>query len=168
MTNPTLTSQNHGNPEDNGNVASPVSKYQSWGGELFAPQKTNPTKSDTSIVPAVVLNVIPSTRPANAQEETDKIQNSKMSKITNLFKRDKKNVDEGQTRLTKVVFMPLGDYKKWFAKDDEGVYIGTEPSREWTEDELNERFGAYRPAKSEEGGHAGRIDRMLHASARGL
>ena len=42
--------------------------------------------------------------------------------------------------------MPREDYKKWFAKDDNGVYFGTEPSREWTAEELEEEFGAYRPA----------------------
>ena len=64
--------------------------------------------------------------------------------------------------------MPREDYKKWFAKDDNGVYFGMEPSREWTEDELDEQFGACRPKKPKEGINAGSIDRMLNAAARGL
>jgi hypothetical protein len=35
------------------------------------------------------------------------------------------------------------DYKKYFAKDREGNYIGTEPKREWTEEELDDEFRQY-------------------------
>ena len=46
--------------------------------------------------------------------------------------------------IVKVVFMPRRDYLKYFAKDDDGAYIGTEPQKQWTEEELEERFGQHR------------------------
>jgi hypothetical protein len=39
--------------------------------------------------------------------------------------------------------MPRREYKRFFAKDKDGNYIGTEPQREWTEEELEEEFGQY-------------------------
>lgn len=39
--------------------------------------------------------------------------------------------------------MPRGEYKKHFAKDNTGKYIGTEPQRDWTEEELEDEFGQY-------------------------
>lgn len=53
------------------------------------------------------------------------------------FKKDK------EPATTKAVWMPRREYKKFFAKDNEGKYIGTEPQREWTEEELEEEFGQY-------------------------
>jgi hypothetical protein len=47
-------------------------------------------------------------------------------------------------RITKVIFMPRGDYLKYFAKDNFGNYIGTEPEREWTEEEVEEGFRQYK------------------------
>lgn len=40
--------------------------------------------------------------------------------------------------------MPRGEYLKYFAKDEAGTYVGTEPKRDWTAEELDERFGRYR------------------------
>lgn len=163
-----LPSHTHNKPKDKDTSAPSASKYQSWGGELFAPRYKQKKYSDDSIIPAVVLNVIPSANPAFSNIEKEKKLNSKMNKITNIFKKEKGEKEDGKTRVTRVVFMPMRDYQKWFAKDDNGAYIGTEPSREWTEAELEEEFGAYRPAKGEQGINAGGIDRMLVASARGL
>jgi hypothetical protein len=39
--------------------------------------------------------------------------------------------------------MPRRDYKKFFARDADGQYAGTEPEREWDEEELGREFGAY-------------------------
>jgi hypothetical protein len=44
----------------------------------------------------------------------------------------------------KVVFMPRRDYLKHFAKDNDGRYIGTEPQKQWTLEELEDRFGIYK------------------------
>ena len=39
--------------------------------------------------------------------------------------------------------MPRKDYKKHFARDKDGKYIGTEPEREWSEEDLQREFGQY-------------------------
>lgn len=39
--------------------------------------------------------------------------------------------------------MPRGEYLKYFAKDHNAQYIGTEPEQEWTEAILEERYGKY-------------------------
>jgi hypothetical protein len=39
--------------------------------------------------------------------------------------------------------MPRGEYLKYFARAD-GVYSGTEPERQWTEEELEEKYGKYK------------------------
>lgn len=50
--------------------------------------------------------------------------------------------------------MPRRDYKKWFVRDREGNYAGSEPEREWTRDDLDEEFGKYQsmPIRSIPGG----------------
>jgi hypothetical protein len=57
--------------------------------------------------------------------------------LKNLLKKDKPR------STTKTVWMPRREYKKYFAHDTAGNYIGTEPQRQWTEDELQEKFGQY-------------------------
>lgn len=47
------------------------------------------------------------------------------------------------SRPMKVVRMPRREYLKYFAKDDKCNYIGTEPQKEWTAAELEEKFGQY-------------------------
>jgi hypothetical protein len=55
-----------------------------------------------------------------------------------LFKKKQK-----EPITSKTVWMPRRDYKKYFARDKDGNYIGTEPQREWTEEELEDEFGQY-------------------------
>lgn len=43
----------------------------------------------------------------------------------------------------KAVKMPRRDYKRYFRRDKDGGYAGTEPERDWDEDEINQEFGAY-------------------------
>jgi len=95
--------------------------------------------TDDSIIPAIVTNVIIS-RPVSSDPKEKKRRKS----FTTIFKGDKKS-NEFSKGLTKVVFMPRREYLKYFAKDDNGGYIGTEPQRQWTEVELDEKFGEYRP-----------------------
>jgi hypothetical protein len=57
-----------------------------------------------------------------------------------LFNRFKPN-----TKL-KIVLMPQSEYAKYFARGENGAYIGTEEERNWTEAELDERFGRYKSA----------------------
>jgi len=47
-------------------------------------------------------------------------------------------------KITKVIFMPRAEYLKHFAKDYDGQYIGTEPQKEWTAEELEEKYGKYK------------------------
>lgn len=39
--------------------------------------------------------------------------------------------------------MPRRDYKKYFARDRDGNYAGTEPEREWDDADLQREFGMY-------------------------
>lgn len=39
--------------------------------------------------------------------------------------------------------MPRRDYKRYFARDRDGNYAGTEPEREWDESDLQREFGVY-------------------------
>jgi hypothetical protein len=54
------------------------------------------------------------------------------------------NEKEGKLR---VIYMPRREYLKYFAKDDDGNYVGTEPQRSWTDEELDEMFAQYVPSK---------------------
>ena len=42
-----------------------------------------------------------------------------------------------------VVKMPRRDYKRLFARDKDGNYIGTEPEKRWTETEVKREFDQY-------------------------
>jgi hypothetical protein len=63
--------------------------------------------------------------------------------------------------------MPRKDYKRYFARDRQGNYAGTEPEREWSQEQLDEAFGEFQdmplrsiPGFSEYGeGDAGRFKR---------
>lgn len=46
----------------------------------------------------------------------------------------------------KVIKMPRREYLKYFAKDNEGNYVGSEPRREWTEEMLEKDFGRWKDA----------------------
>ncbi|RFU25121.1 hypothetical protein B7463_g11216, partial [Scytalidium lignicola] len=48
-----------------------------------------------------------------------------------------------ESKDVKIVGMPRKDYFKYFARDVNNVYIGTEPERFWTEKELDAEFGRY-------------------------
>ncbi|KAF2208439.1 hypothetical protein CERZMDRAFT_87816 [Cercospora zeae-maydis SCOH1-5] len=43
----------------------------------------------------------------------------------------------------KAVKMPRGEYKRHFRRDKDGNYAGTEPERDWDEDELMKEYEAY-------------------------
>jgi hypothetical protein len=78
----------------------------------------------------VIMTSIPITIPRPAQP----------SKSPFTFHRSKP-----KTKL-KIVLMPRSEYAKYFARDKSGAYIGTEEERSWTEEELEERYGAYKSA----------------------
>jgi len=87
--------------------------------------------TDDSIIPAIIVDVIP--KVINMEE------NSGKKRFFFKFKPVLKD------KITKVIYMPRRDYQKWFARGLGGEYIGTEPYRQWTEEELEEQFGKYRP-----------------------
>jgi len=43
----------------------------------------------------------------------------------------------------KAVKMPRGEYVRYFRHDAQGHYVGTEPEREWGEEEIMEKYGQY-------------------------
>lgn len=94
-----------------------------------APQLLQERYTDDSIIPVIVTNVVTiasTTRPR------------KQSLVNKIFKGDNDSL-----RNTKAVWMPRRDYVKWFARDKDGNYIGTESERAWTEEELDEAFRRY-------------------------
>lgn len=127
-----------------------------------APRYIPKQYTDESIIPVIVVNVLPS------QKKVELPEKKKRSKsITSIFKGEKAEKDVNK-KITKIVFMPRGEYLKQFAKDDDGNYIGTMPQKEWTEDELDEKFGAFRPVPKKQKGAHGAWNSMTTAYARGL
>jgi hypothetical protein len=118
------------------------SGLQSLGGDTYSlPQLLPRRYTDDSIIPAIVTDVVPSEK--TAQEEAGKKKG-----FLGRFKGKKEEVigENGERKgLTKVVYMPRREYLKFFAKDENGVYIGSEPQKRWTEEELEEEFAKYKP-----------------------
>jgi hypothetical protein len=115
-----------------------ASALQSMGGDMYSlPQLLPKQYTDDSIIPAIVTNVIPEEKP-----EGEKKRRGSFIKMLKGEGRRK----EGDKGMVKVVYMPRREYKKWFARDLTGEYIGSEPYRQWGEAELEETFGKYRPA----------------------
>ncbi|CAD6443529.1 bfd9d5a9-58d4-4a48-80d0-dcb302a45a12 [Sclerotinia trifoliorum] len=118
-----------------------------------APSFHNAPVSEDSIIPAIVIDVIPAERRYSSGSDTsqnDTIRpRSKTGLVSRLVKKKKdkaKNAgDEKEKRLTKVIYMPRREYLKHFARGQSGEYIGTEPHRRWTEEELEQTFGRFRP-----------------------
>lgn len=106
------------------------------GGVGFTPQAPQflPVKfNDDSIIPVPVLMA---KSEAKGEEKQGFI--GKMKGIMSGSGKEK----EGKLR---VVYMPRREYLKYFAKDDDGNYIGTEPQRSWTDEELDEIFTQHVP-----------------------
>ena len=103
------------------------------------PQLLPKRYTDDSIIPAIVVDVIPSiTSPPKKKGRSA----SFLQKLKTGLSEEK----NGNGRLTKVVYMPRREYLKWFARDEKGQYIGSEPKKEWTEEELAEQFKEWQPA----------------------
>lgn len=113
------------------------SGLQNLGGDAYSlPQLLPRRYTDDSIIPAIVVDIIPSSRPARDGEEGMK------KGLLGRFKIGKK--EEGNEKgITKVVYMPRRDYQRYFARDPKGVYIGSEPYRRWTQEELEEKFAKF-------------------------
>ncbi|KAE9374327.1 hypothetical protein N431DRAFT_543685 [Stipitochalara longipes BDJ] len=114
------------------------------GGDTYTlPQLLPKRYTDDSIIPAIVTNVVRSEE--TVQLDTKKRKSGFLSRFKG--KKEKDEVDENGEKkgIMKVVYMPRRDYLKHFAKDERGVYIGSEPYRKWTEEELEEEFAKYKP-----------------------
>ncbi|KAH7389145.1 hypothetical protein BKA64DRAFT_130836 [Cadophora sp. MPI-SDFR-AT-0126] len=64
-------------------------------------------------------------------------RSNRLSSLINGFKSSSKNSN------IKVMRMPRSDYLKYFARDKNNLYVGSEPERMWTVEELDEEFGMY-------------------------
>lgn len=119
-----------------------ASGLQSLGGDNYSiPQLLPKRYTDDSIIPAIVTDVVPS-------EKTFQAGEGKKKGFLGRFKGKKEEVvgENGERKgVTKVVYMPRREYLKFFAKDERGEYIGSEPQKKWTEEELDEEFGKYKP-----------------------
>ncbi|KAE9372074.1 hypothetical protein N431DRAFT_439190 [Stipitochalara longipes BDJ] len=128
----------------------PVPQYKgsalaSLGGHMYtAPQLLPKRYTDDSIIPAIITDVIPAEN-KNKNAEGEKKKKGLLGKL----KGGKKEEAKSEKGLLKVVFMPRREYQKYFARDLKGNYIGSEPFRRWTEEELDELYGRYKPAKLE-------------------
>lgn len=117
-----------------------ASNLQSMGGDMFSlPQLLPKRYTDDSIIPAIVVDVIPAKKAEALEEATKKRRPSLLGKL----KGDKRK-DDGKP-ITKVVYMPRRDYLKYFARGLQGEYIGSEPYKQWTEEELDDSFKQYKP-----------------------
>jgi len=85
------------------------------------------------------VDVIPAKKAEGLEEAAKKRRPSLLGKL----KGDKKK-DDGKP-ITKVVYMPRRDYLKYFARGLQGEYIGSEPYKQWTEEELDDSFKQYKP-----------------------
>ncbi|KUJ11187.1 uncharacterized protein LY89DRAFT_654925 [Mollisia scopiformis] len=111
----------------------------SLGGHMFtAPQLLPQRYTDDSIIPAIIVDVIPSPS-LHPQKKARK--NGLLGKVL----RPREGDGKGKG-VMKVAFMPRREYLKYFARGVQGEYIGTEPYRRWSEEELEREFGRFKPA----------------------
>ena len=116
----------------------PLEAHKTEMGHMFTAPVLLPMRyTDESIIPAIVTRVLPS-QPKPEHE-------GKKSKFLKKL-RDIKSRDENEDgTMTKVVFMPRREHLRWFARDKDGGYVGTEPWKQWSEEDLEREFGRFRP-----------------------
>lgn len=118
------------------------------------PQLLPKRYTDDSIIPAIVIDVIPAgmKEGENSDDKTSKGKARKRrSSFISLLKGTGGVSDPKDGKIMKVVYMPRREYLKFFARGLKGEYIGTEPYRRWTEDELEESYGQYKPPPIKKG-----------------
>ncbi|CZR54183.1 uncharacterized protein PAC_04066 [Phialocephala subalpina] len=129
----------------------PPSGLASLGGHMFtAPQLLPQRYTDDSIIPAIIVDVIPSPslHPPKARRASllSKLKPSLKGYDNNEQRRHSEgNGGKEQKGIMKVVFMPRREYLKYFARGLQGEYIGSEPYRRWSEEELERDYEQYRP-----------------------
>lgn len=104
------------------------------------PQLLPKRYTDDSIIPAIVVNILRSPKKSPEVAPDGARRKSFLGRL-----KGKKDKEEGGEIKMKVVYMPRGDYLKWFARGLKGEYVGSEPFRQWSEDELDREFGKYQP-----------------------
>lgn len=115
------------------------SALSNLGGHMYTvPQLLPKRYTDDSIIPAIITDVIPA--------EKTPVEPKKKGLLGRL-KGDKQKGVKSEKGIMKVVFMPRREYQKFFARDLKAEYIGTEPYRQWKEEELEEMYGKYKPEK---------------------
>jgi hypothetical protein len=122
------------------------SALSNLGGMMYtAPQLLPKRYTDDSIIPAIIKDVIPS--------ENKVVEPKKKKGFLGKLKGAKKEETKNENGVLRVVFMPRREYQKYFARDEKGEYIGTEPYRQWTEEELEQKYGKYKPVKEQKKGY---------------
>lgn len=143
------------------------SALQSMGGaDMFSlPQLLPRQYTDDSIIPAIVTNVIRGNGggkkeggdekegSGNGDGDRNGRRKSFLGKLRGEGRKKNGSGEKEGVLKVKVVFMPRREYKKFFARGVQGEYVGSEPERSWTEEELDEMFGMYRPPKVEKKGY---------------
>jgi len=124
-----------------------ASNLQSMGGDMFSlPQLLPKRYTDDSIIPVIVVDVVPAKKAEmSLEDEAKKRRSSFLGKL-----KKGKTKDDGKP-ITKVVYMPRREYLKHFARGLKGEYTGSEPYKQWTEEELEETFKQYKPLPRKKG-----------------
>ncbi|RDW60164.1 hypothetical protein BP5796_11770 [Coleophoma crateriformis] len=114
--------------------------------DMYAMPELLPKRyTDESIIPAIIIDVIPTPPSAQEGEGVDVGAKEKTRRPSFLQKLKHEKPKPQPSVITKVVFMPRGEYLRFFARDNSGNYIGSEPYKQWTEKELNDRYGKFKP-----------------------
>lgn len=107
-------------------------------GVIFERDPANPPSDDDIIIVTV--------RVTKKQQRRDSFDDPLPDRPPprNFFRRMSTRVLSQPDRDTyKAVKMPRGEYLRHFRHDAQGHYAGTEPEREWAEEEINEKYGQY-------------------------
>ncbi|KAH7318987.1 hypothetical protein BKA65DRAFT_513608 [Rhexocercosporidium sp. MPI-PUGE-AT-0058] len=108
-----------------------------WGEQ--APNHPPFKLTDQSLIPVIVRVV--------HWEAKNKRSSMKTSRgLVGLMRRIQ--ISQKEVSDIKVVRMPRSDYLKYFARDKNNNYIGSEPERNWTKQCLEEEFGMYQDLSS--------------------
>jgi hypothetical protein len=67
-----------------------------------------------------------------------------MGKLKSLMGSSSDRESGGVSHL-RVMYMPQGEYLKRFARNSKRNYIGTEPERDWADEQLDDMGGKYKP-----------------------
>jgi len=98
-----------------------------------APQHLPQRYTDESIIPVIVR-----IKPLKTGTQSASPPTSRRKSFLGKFKSEK----DGSA--VKVVYMPRGEYLKYFARDNNANYTGTEPEHDWTEAELDGKYAKYK------------------------